>query len=485
MGFARERPGVDGTVRYAAIYRGLKGRQRSAGTFATERQADKAWQRAEAVIGLGRVGDPRRGRQTFQRYVEDTWLPNHEIEASTRQRYTYSLYLHIVPEFWPMRMIDILPEHVREWVAILKARGVSPSTIADNKVILSAIFTTALNDQVTFLHPCKGVKTPHVPVKPRTIITPEQFGRIYAALPDADAQLLVETEIESGLRWGELTELRVRDLDFGSRLLTVSRAVVEVHPRFHPDGGRFLVKEYPKDREYRRFKLSEQIATKLSAHIIERDLGPDDLPFRARSEEGPRARKLRLVADPASLGRTEPNAAGRRYPSRHYHRLFARPLPLRLLPGRLRPVPCGAAGRGQGCPPPGQRVLSPPRPKRLDAPGPRRPPIWPGATSPLHGRPSPCLPRQARATRRARFTRGRPSGPGQAGDVEGEPPATIVENDDGPGAMTHAPRTRRAGRMPRVRTTPFRGSRVAIGDSAAAAALSSSRWANTSESYRG
>jgi len=88
-----------------------------------------------------------------------------------------------------------------------------------------------------------------VPVKPRTIITPEHFGSIYSALPDADAQLLVETEIESGLRWGELTELRVRDLDFGSRILTVSRAVVEVHPRFHPDGGRFLIKEYPKDRE--------------------------------------------------------------------------------------------------------------------------------------------------------------------------------------------------------------------------------------------
>ena len=45
-----------------------------------------------------------------------------------------------------MRMIDILPEHVRDWVTTLKARGVSPSTVADNKVILSAIFTTALND---------------------------------------------------------------------------------------------------------------------------------------------------------------------------------------------------------------------------------------------------------------------------------------------------------------------------------------------------
>ena len=136
-------------VRYAALYRDLKGRQRSAGTFATERQAERAWQRAEAVIGLGRVADPRRGRQTFRRYVEDSWLPNHEMEATTRQKYTYSLYRHIMPEFGPMRMIDIMPEHVRQWVTGLKAAEVGAATIAANKVILSAIFITALNDQVT------------------------------------------------------------------------------------------------------------------------------------------------------------------------------------------------------------------------------------------------------------------------------------------------------------------------------------------------
>jgi len=313
VGFSRERPGPSGNIRYAAIYRDLKGRQRSAGTFGTKRQADKAWQRAEAVIALGRVGDPARGRQSFRRYVEEVWLPNHEMEPTTRQRYTCCLYKHIMPEFGPMRMIDVLPEHVREWVTAQKRGGVSPAMIAENKVILSAIFTTALNDQVTFLHPCKGVKTPPVPVKPRTIITPEQFTAIYEALADARWRLLVETDVESGLRWGELTELRAGDLDFGSRMLTVSRAVVELLPRFHPQGGRFLVKDYPKDKEFRRFKLSTQIVAKLTAHVEENGLGRGDLLFRAPEEEGPRVRKLRLVADPDTLGRTDPNAVGRRY----------------------------------------------------------------------------------------------------------------------------------------------------------------------------
>jgi integrase len=181
----------------------VKGKERSAGTYSNKKQADKAWQDKECKLAEGRVGDPARGRMRFQRYVEDIWLPNHEVEPTIRQSYTYSIYRHIMPWFGPMRMIDILPEHVRQWITWLKdEKGVKPPTIKYNKILLSAIFTTALNDQVVFLHPCKGVKTPPVPRKPRVIITPEQFDMVNDALPDADARLLVETDIESGLRWG-------------------------------------------------------------------------------------------------------------------------------------------------------------------------------------------------------------------------------------------------------------------------------------------
>jgi len=199
-----------------------------------------------------------------------------------------------MPWFGAMKMAAILPSDVREWVTHLKELRVtrknadgqaeeipalSPATIRGLKNILGAIFTTALNDQVIFLHPCKGVKTPPVPIRPPSIISPEQFDRIYQALPEGDFRLLVELDIESGLRWGELTELRAKDIDFGSRILTVSRAVVQVNPKFHPDGKRFLVKPYPKDREYRRFKLGADITAKISEHVQDKGIGPDDLLF--------------------------------------------------------------------------------------------------------------------------------------------------------------------------------------------------------------
>lgn len=310
MGFSRRRTTGDGRSRYTAYYLDLRGRETSAGTFASRREADRAWQRAEAKVAEGRAGTGARGRQTFRRYVEEEWLPHHVMEPSTREAYTYSLHAHGIDWFGDMRMIDILPSHVREWVTELKQRGLSPSSIRLNKAILSAVFTTALNDQVTVLHPCRGVKTPTVPTKPLRIVTPDEFDEFYRHLPDDMARLLIEVDIDSGMRWGELTELRVKDFDFGAHLVTVSRAVVQINPKYHPTGGRFLVKEYPKDRHYRRFRLSPQIIDRVKTWITDHGLEPDDLIF---TYVPPTANPLTRPAATGALGLTEPNPAGRQY----------------------------------------------------------------------------------------------------------------------------------------------------------------------------
>jgi integrase len=311
MGYSQKRVGRNSRPRYTAVYQDLRGERHSAGTFSSKKDADKAWQKAELRTAEGKLNDPRRGRQTFERYVTEEWLPHHVVEASTREGYTYQIGKHILPWFGSMRMNEIMSSHVRAWVTDLQDKGVTPATIQKVRFILSAIFTTALND-VTFLHPCKGVKTPTVPRKPLKIITPEQFDAIYAGIPGATLKLLIETDIETGLRWGELTELRAGDFDGDTRLLIISRTAVQVDPKFHPTGGRFLVKQYPKDREFRRVKVSEQLAAKLIAHIRGTDLGAEGLIFPMPTQVPPAAR-LRAVPDLTALGFTKPNAAGRQY----------------------------------------------------------------------------------------------------------------------------------------------------------------------------
>ena len=338
MGFSRRRAGRDGKPRYTAYYLDVRDRERSAGTFGRKKDSDDAWKAAEVAIRAGRRGDPSRGKQLFAAYVLAQWLPHHQLEPGVRSEYARQIRKHLLPFFGPMKMREIMPEQVRQWVTAMQALGVPPRTIQYCKVsILNAIFTTALEDEVVMVHPSRGVKTPPVPEKPRRIITATEFDLLYRALPDADARLLVETDIESGLRWGELTELRVRDLDLVTRILTVSRAVVEVPAEEHPSGGRFLVKDYPKDKEYRRLKLSAQITAKLLAHIRARGLGPDDLLF---SYHGPGP--ARYQAPPRrhrDSRRDGPGCPWPTVPAWNPHGLQRREVPVRALPWRLRQLP--------------------------------------------------------------------------------------------------------------------------------------------------
>jgi integrase len=180
--------------------------------------------------------------------------------------------------------------------------------------VLSAIFTTAFNDQITTLNPCAGVKAPPVPPATRRIITPEQFAAIHAALPNDEVRLLVETDVETGLRWGELVELRVGDLDLHHGLLAVSRTVIEIPARFHPTGDRFLIKGYPKDKQPRRLGLSRHIRDLLIDHVNGK--APGELLFPAPAPATTRAEQRAEHADGSdrdTLGLTQPNPAGNTY----------------------------------------------------------------------------------------------------------------------------------------------------------------------------
>lgn len=102
-------------------------------------------------------------------------------------------------------------------------------------VVLSAIFTTALNGQVASLHPCKGVRTPPVPAQPRSIISRAQFAVLYECHPDPQSKLLVETDAENGLPWSSPPACAGRS----------SRCIRSSTPEADP-----------KDTEYGRFKLN-------------------------------------------------------------------------------------------------------------------------------------------------------------------------------------------------------------------------------------
>jgi site-specific recombinase XerD len=185
-------------------------KRRSIGSrFVTTREVGAVGYSRRRVDRLGRVrwmacyrdmrGNVRSGRQRFARYVLEMWLPNHVMEANTRQGYVRVVERDLLPVFGLMRMNEILSLHVRDFVRWLEELGMSPCTVQRCKTGLSAIFTTALHDRVIFLHPCTGVRVPATPPRPLRMLTPAELDAIVAALPDEEWQLMVEVTIGSGV----------------------------------------------------------------------------------------------------------------------------------------------------------------------------------------------------------------------------------------------------------------------------------------------
>jgi hypothetical protein len=129
VGYVRTRYRRDGCPRHTAYYWDVRGHERSAGTFATKKGAVRAWRRAEVRTGEGRFIDLRSGRQPFARYVTQAWLAEHQMEANTRQGYTSVINRYLLPEFGAMRMVEILPSHIRDFLRRLTEAGRSATTV--------------------------------------------------------------------------------------------------------------------------------------------------------------------------------------------------------------------------------------------------------------------------------------------------------------------------------------------------------------------
>ena len=89
---------------------------------------------------------------------------------------------------------------------------------------------------------------------------------------------MVETAIETGMRWGELIALKPRHVDFLRRTITVEETIMEVSKRELPHRRNGSPKPYPKDNEPRTFAVRQTGSTR-SPSTSSPQLDRDDLLF--------------------------------------------------------------------------------------------------------------------------------------------------------------------------------------------------------------
>ena len=273
------------------VYRDPDGSQRSAGAFSTRRAALRAAQREEDKVDEGRWHDASLGAVTFREYVEKDWLPSKHIEASTRAAYVSNLDKHFFPFFGARPMGKITASTVQDWVTKATSEGLSPRSVRKYHTMLHSIFKRAVRDRLIVVNPCEHTELPKVIIRKSRTLTPEEFDRLINAVPDR-YRLMVETAIETGMRWGELIALRPRHVDFLRRSVTVEETIVEVSKKHSPTGERYIVKPYPKDNEPRTFGVRQDWLDALSEHIKVNRIGRDELLFTTTARHADLAEHL-------------------------------------------------------------------------------------------------------------------------------------------------------------------------------------------------
>ncbi len=290
MAFAKRRLGGDGRVRFTGVYLDPTGRTRSAGTFDSKRVALREARAAEAAIESGSWIDPSNGKITFREYVQEHWWPSRHLELTTKAAYRSYLDRHFLPFFGEMPMRSIMPSTVQAWVTQAAASELSARSVVKYHVMLRSVFKRAVRDRVILHNPTSETELPKVVPSRRRIVTPVEFSRLMDELP-ARYVAMVLTDIETGLRWGELIALRPMDIDFLRRTITVHRVIVEVSRKI-TGGERMVVKPYPKDDEPRSLRISGELIETLSRQVGALGLSPEQLLFSStgRADGNPLSR---------------------------------------------------------------------------------------------------------------------------------------------------------------------------------------------------
>jgi hypothetical protein len=136
--------------RYRGFYKDTDGRYKSAGTYDTEERAVAVAEAAEkhaALIGGAAGGlDPiTRATRTVEEY-EPIFLRHHRVEGNTKDIYTDTLRLHIVPFLGKVRLAETDRTVARNYFTALKKAGRTPNRIRQAKVVVQAMYTMVVSE---------------------------------------------------------------------------------------------------------------------------------------------------------------------------------------------------------------------------------------------------------------------------------------------------------------------------------------------------
>ena len=188
------------------------------------------------------------------------WLarPGKRANSVARDRQALEAFLK---DLGGRPVASITPMHV-QGVVDVRAKLVSPATLARDFSALRAVLNSAVSADIIGRSPARKIALPR-PRPPRRVgLRPDELEKLASEVPGRYRALVLVAGI-LGLRWGEAVGLRVRDIDFLRRTVTVSQVVEETA------GHIAVVRGAKTDAGLRTLSAPAFLVDELARHLAE------------------------------------------------------------------------------------------------------------------------------------------------------------------------------------------------------------------------
>ena len=205
-------------------------RHKAKTTFSTRMDAE-GWlsnerrkiERDEWTPPTQRVAEAKAQSVTVAEYAQ-TWIDHRNIKPRTRSAYRDILRLNIRRRLGKVPIRNLTSEAVRAWYASLGADH--PRRNSHAYGLLHAVCATAVADGLIAANPCNIPRVMNPPRKREPVIlSVPEVAALAAAIKPERLKALVLLSAWCGVRWGEVSELRRKDVGKNCEILYVSRAV--------------------------------------------------------------------------------------------------------------------------------------------------------------------------------------------------------------------------------------------------------------------
>jgi integrase len=243
---------------YRVRFRTPEGRQTQKRGFATKRSAEAFAASVEVAKMRGLYVAPSLGRVTVSQ-LADNWLARkQQASAPSHYRMLESAWrVHVAPRWAAIKVTDVDQLGVEAWIAGMGRAGAGATTVIRAYGVLAGILADAVKAKRLVANPCKDIDNlPRRIGKRHVYLSAEDVHRL--ADESGQHRALVLVLAYTGIRWGEAVALRVADIEFLRRRLTVSENAVQL--------GVSHVVGPTKGRKARSVPVPQFVLDELSVH---------------------------------------------------------------------------------------------------------------------------------------------------------------------------------------------------------------------------